>query len=128
MVRSATEQRIPELDTPEIRQSVFVLPETVTKNKEARVVLLNDIAQPIIESVRSEHSSYVFTWSIGRDAGSGWSGWRTRAGERHDGVRRLRRSVRRTPANLPQSPYFGDVRDDAMSSTLLIGLAKFGAG
>jgi hypothetical protein len=25
-------------------------------------VVLNDIAQSIIESVRGEHSSYVFTW------------------------------------------------------------------
>lgn len=34
-------------DTPEIKRTVFVLPESVTKNQEARVVVLNDVAQRI---------------------------------------------------------------------------------
>ena len=38
------EQRVPELDTPEIKRTVFVLPDWLTKNKEARVVVLNDTA------------------------------------------------------------------------------------
>lgn len=53
---------LPELDTPEIKRTVFVLPEWVTKNKEARVVVLNDVAQRIVDGVRGQHPTYVFTW------------------------------------------------------------------
>ncbi len=38
------------------------LPETVTKNREARIVVLNDIAQCIVEELRGEHPVHVFTW------------------------------------------------------------------
>jgi hypothetical protein len=38
-------------------------PEWVTKNKDARVVVLNDTAQAVIESVRGQHPKYVFTWT-----------------------------------------------------------------
>src|SRR5215469_9271437 len=57
------EQRIPELDTPEIKRTVFVLPETETKNQEARVVVLNDVAQSIVEEVRGQHPTHVFTYA-----------------------------------------------------------------
>jgi integrase len=50
------EQRVPELDTPEIKRTVFVLPEWVTKNKEARVVVLNDVAQRIVDAFRKTAS------------------------------------------------------------------------
>jgi len=66
------EQRVPELDTPEIRRTVFVLPEWVTKNKEARVVVLKDVAQRIVHELRGQHPTYVFTGKIGR-AGDGAS-------------------------------------------------------
>ena len=41
------EQRVPELDTPAIKRSVFVLPATRVKNRQARVVILNDVAQSV---------------------------------------------------------------------------------
>jgi integrase len=39
------EQRVPELDTREIKRSVFVLPASRVKNRQARVVILNDVAR-----------------------------------------------------------------------------------
>ena len=86
------EQRIPELDTPEIKRTVFVLPETVTKNKEARIVVLNDIAQSIVEEVRGQHPVYVFTWlnrqghrvRLTRLTNSGWRAARRRAAGRYE--------------------------------------------
>lgn len=56
------EQRVPELDSADIKRSVFVLPATQVKNRQARVVILNDIAQSVLEEVRGEHPVYVFTW------------------------------------------------------------------
>ena len=84
------EQRIPELDTPEMKRTVFVLPETVTKNQEARVVVLNDIAQSVVEEVRGQHPTHVFTWlnrkgrrrPLTRLTNSGWRSARRRAAGR----------------------------------------------
>ena len=86
------EQRIPELDTSEIKRTVFLLPETVTKNKEARIVVLNDIAQSIVEEVRGQHPVYVFTWlnrqgrrvRLTRLTNSGWRAARRRAAGRYE--------------------------------------------
>ena len=86
------EQRIPELDTPDIKRTVFVLPETVTKNQEARVVVLNDIAQSLIEEARGQHPTYVFTYvnrkgrrvRLTRLTNSGWRAARRRASARYE--------------------------------------------
>jgi len=86
------EQRIPELDTPEIKRSVFVLPGAVTKNGEARVVVLNDVAQSIVQEVRGQHPVYVFTWlnrkgertRVARMTNSGWKAARRRAAARYE--------------------------------------------
>jgi integrase len=101
------EQRVPELDTPEIKRTVFVLPEWVTKNKEARVVVLNDVAQRIVDELRGQHPTYVFIWEdrkgrarrFCRLNNSGWKAARRRAAVRYqkelgrpapDGFRRVR--------------------------------------
>lgn len=103
----AWEQRVPELDTPEIKRSVFVIPGSRTKNGQARVIVLNDIAQTIVEAVRGEHPVYVFTWMndegerdrVGRLRNSGWIQARRRAAARYpkelgkeapDGFKRVR--------------------------------------
>jgi integrase len=86
------EQRIPELNTPEVKRTVFVLPETVTKNQEARVVVLNDIPQSIVEEVRGQHPTHVFTWlnrkgrrrPLTRLTNSGWRAARRRAATRYE--------------------------------------------
>lgn len=101
------EQRVPELDTLELKRTVFVLPEWLTKNKEARVVVLNDTAQRIVDHHRGLHPSYVFTWEdrkgrrkrFCRLNNSGWKAARRRASVRYqkelgrpapDGFRRVR--------------------------------------
>lgn len=58
----AWKQRVPELDTPTIKRSVFLLPGTVTKNGRPRLAILNDAAQSIVESQRGEHDTYVSTY------------------------------------------------------------------
>jgi len=85
------EQRVPELDTPEIKRSVFVLPATRVKNRQARVVILNDVAQSLLEEVRGEHPVYVFSWEdrerqrdrVGHFRNSGWIQGRRRAAVRY---------------------------------------------
>jgi hypothetical protein len=46
---------IPELDT-----SVFLIPGYKVKNGDERLVILNEVAWPAIESVRGEHAQFVF--------------------------------------------------------------------
>jgi hypothetical protein len=53
---------VPELDSPGIRRSVFVLPAVKNKNRQARVVVLNDAAQGILQRKRGQHPICVFTW------------------------------------------------------------------
>ena len=77
------EQRVPELDTPEIKRTVFVLPEWLTKNKEARVVVLNDVAQSLVEGVRAQHPTYVFTWEDRKARRRRWKAARRRAAARY---------------------------------------------
>src|SRR6266404_5873121 len=55
------EVRIPELDTPTLKRSVFVLPADFVKGKRARVVVLNECAQAILEEFCGQHRRYVFT-------------------------------------------------------------------
>lgn len=104
----AWEQRVPELDTPTIRRSVFVLPEGgPAKYGKARLVILNDIAQSIVEGQRGQHDRYVFTFADFKGArdrldtlrNSGWIAARRRASARYEkelgreppkGFRRLR--------------------------------------
>jgi integrase len=85
------EQRVPELDTPAIRRSVFLLPGSVTKNGRPRLAILNDVAQSIVESQRGEHDTYVFTFldfrgertRLGTLRNSGWIAARRRASVRY---------------------------------------------
>jgi hypothetical protein len=82
---------VPELDTPEIKRSVFVLPAARVKNRQARVVILNDVAQSVLEEVRGEHPVYAFMWEdregrrdrVGHFRNSGWIQARRRAAARY---------------------------------------------
>ena len=51
------EVQVPELDT-----SVFIIPGEVVKNREDRLVVLNRVAKSIVEEVRGQHSTHVFTY------------------------------------------------------------------
>lgn len=47
---------------PELERSIFVVPDALVKNGEDRLIILNDIAQRIIDSKRGEHPYFVFTY------------------------------------------------------------------
>lgn len=51
------EMRVPELNT-----SVFIIPKYQVKNREDRLVVLNRVAQQVIETVRGIHPTFVFTY------------------------------------------------------------------
>jgi len=62
-LREEAHDRVPELETPEIRRTVFVIPGGVAKNRtedpQPRLLVLNDAAQSIIDSVRGEDGGAV---------------------------------------------------------------------
>ncbi|MDM3872359.1 tyrosine-type recombinase/integrase [Porticoccus sp. W117] len=51
-----------EVKVLELGRSVFVLPESLTKTSTERVVVLNRIAQSVIDSRRGIHPEFVFTF------------------------------------------------------------------
>jgi integrase len=100
------EVRIPELDTSTLKRSVFVLPADFVKGKRARVVVLNDCAQAILEEFRGQHRRYVFTSKRGHSRrrlkhviAASWRSARARAAQKYrerfgadspEGFRRIR--------------------------------------
>ncbi len=51
------------------------MPAEIVKNREDRLVVLNDIARSVIDKVRGQHPTYVFTYRnkpITRMLNSGW--------------------------------------------------------
>jgi integrase len=64
-----------EVDIPELETSVFILPESMTKIRTERVVVLNSIARRVIDSRRGIHKDYVFTYQgklVGKLRSSAW--------------------------------------------------------
>ena len=51
-----------EVKVPELETSVFLIPSEIVKNKEDRLVVLNSVAMSVVESLRGQHSSRVFTY------------------------------------------------------------------
>ena len=51
-----------EVEIPELGTSVFLVPAHLVKNKEDRLVVLNDVAKSIVEAQRGQHPSRVFTY------------------------------------------------------------------
>ncbi len=51
-----------EVKIPELSTSIFLLPACIVKNRQERVVILNDTALSVINSVRGMHPDYVFTY------------------------------------------------------------------
>ena len=107
-----------EVQVPEFGTSVFVVPGDSVKNEEDRVVVLNSVAKAVIESVRGQHRTHVFTYTppprkvkpgelvelpvpqpIGKMNTTAWMSARARAAEKWekehgepapDGFRRIR--------------------------------------
>ena len=72
-----------EVQVPELNTSVFILPETFTKNGEERIVVLNRIAQCVLESQRHEHEEVVFAYKgtpVQKFNSHAWRRARLRAG------------------------------------------------
>jgi integrase len=72
-----------EVEIPEIDTSVFIIPAQTVKNRQERLVVLNQAATSVVKSVRSEHEDYVFTYKgkpVDRMNNSAWRKARIRAG------------------------------------------------
>jgi integrase len=72
-----------EITVPQLDTSVFIVPGTLVKNREDRIVVLNRVAMSVIDEVRGCHPSHVFTFR-GRPVqtinNSGWKAARTKVG------------------------------------------------
>ena len=71
-----------EVKVPELSTSVFIIPGTTVKNSEDRLVVLNKIAQSIVNDVREQHSGCVFTYNsrpVTRMLNSAWKRARKKA-------------------------------------------------
>jgi len=51
-----------QVKVPEIGSSVFLLPDTTTKNGEERIVVLNSIAKRVINAQVGKHPIFVFEY------------------------------------------------------------------
>lgn len=63
------------------QKSVFIIPGQLVKNRDDRLVVLNRVAQSVIESVRGKNADYVFTYKgepISRMSNSAWDRARER--------------------------------------------------
>ena len=72
-----------EVKIPELNTSVFIIPGEKVKNRQDRLVVLNNIALQVIQEVRSTHPLHVFTYQgrcITRMLNSAWKKARIRAG------------------------------------------------
>lgn len=76
-----------EVDVPELNTSVFVIPGSRVKNREDRLVVMNEVARSVIDSVRDKHETYVFTYEdqpIVRMNNSAWRRARVKAAIRYE--------------------------------------------
>lgn len=51
-----------EIQVPELNTSVFLIPREIVKNREDRLVVLNQVARSVIEAMRGNHPEFVFTY------------------------------------------------------------------
>jgi len=51
-----------EVEVPELGTAIFLIPAQHVKNREDRVVVVNDIARSVVESCRGQHRELVFTY------------------------------------------------------------------
>ena len=78
--------------------SIFMIPGDRVKNREDRIVVLNRVARSVIEELRGEHDTYVFTHKdspLRSINNSGWKSARIRAGLRQVRVHDLKHTFGR---------------------------------
>jgi integrase len=71
-----------EVAVPQLGTSVFIIPRTLVKNGDERLVVLNDLAKAVVDARRGTDSTHVFTYKgkpITRMLTSGWKRARIRA-------------------------------------------------
>jgi integrase len=76
-----------EVEIPELRTSIFVIPREHTKLELDRYVVLNRIARSIVESRRGKHPQVVFTYGgnpVDKLYNSSWKAARRRAALRYE--------------------------------------------
>jgi len=64
-----------EVVVPDLKTSVFILPDTITKSSRERVVVLNAVAKKVIEARRGINADFVFTYRgnpVARLNNNGW--------------------------------------------------------
>jgi integrase len=72
-----------EVQVPEIDSTVFIVPGQLVKNGDDRLVILNKVAKSVVESMRGNHYSHVFTYRgkpVKRMLNSAWLRARRDAG------------------------------------------------
>ena len=72
-----------EVEVPQLRTSVFLIPGSCVKNGDERLVVMNRVALSVIEARRGVHPTFVFTYegrSIYRMLTSGWIRARNKVG------------------------------------------------
>ena len=72
-----------EVPVPELGRSVFVIPRKWVKNREDRIVVLNDVAWNVINELRRIHQESVFTYkghALSVMNNTAWKSARKRAG------------------------------------------------
>lgn len=72
-----------EVKVPSMQTSVFIVPEEFVKNGDERLVVLNKVAESIVESQRGKHKDYVFSYRdhpIRKMLNTGWINARNAVG------------------------------------------------
>ncbi len=72
-----------EVAVKELETSVFIIPGAQVKNGEDRLIVLNRVAKSVIDSVRGQHSEFVFKFRkrpVSKMNNTAWRSARLRAG------------------------------------------------
>jgi integrase len=89
-----------ELEIPQSKTSVFILPADVTKTSTERVVVLNAVANRVVESRRGIHKDFVFTYRgrpMGKLHSSAWKrAWKKAGLPNEKGIRKGVHNLRHT--------------------------------
>ena len=87
-----------EVSVPELNTSVFLIPAYRVKNREDRLIILNDDAKVVIEQVRGQDPKYVFTYRghpLTHMNNTGWQNARELVGLKHVRVHDLKHTFGR---------------------------------
>jgi len=105
-----------EVPVPERNTSVFLIPGTRVKNREDRLVVLNRVAQSVIDAARGQHPERVFTFKgapVTTINNSGWKRARIKVDLAQVRMHDLKPHVRQALARRPCAP--GDPQGAARS-------------